>query len=96
MLLDISINVETGSSPFSFGNASGLLMNILGQPDSLIVKVNPMPSGLHLPAQTCSALAEKLPIYFDQATQYYLWNTSDRDNHQLSSLPRFSLYSGPW
>ncbi|KAG9947299.1 hypothetical protein KCU85_g5759, partial [Aureobasidium melanogenum] len=39
MLLDISINVETGSSPFSFGNASGLLMNILGQPDSLIVKL---------------------------------------------------------
>ncbi|KAH0349113.1 hypothetical protein KCU83_g5670, partial [Aureobasidium melanogenum] len=77
MLLDISINVETGSSPFSFGNASGLLMDILGQPDSLIVKVDPMPPGLHLPAQTCSALAEKLPIYFDTTTQYYLWNTSD-------------------
>ncbi|KAH0265014.1 hypothetical protein KCU91_g11688, partial [Aureobasidium melanogenum] len=89
MLLDISINVETGSSPFSFGNASGLLMNILGQPDSLIVKVDPMPPGLHLPAQTCSALAEKLPIYFDQATQYYLWNTSDPSYETIINSPAY-------
>ncbi|KAG9634611.1 hypothetical protein KCU95_g10922, partial [Aureobasidium melanogenum] len=89
MLLDISINVETGSSPFPFGNASGLLMNILGQPDSLIVKVNPMPPGLHLPAQTCSALAEKLPIYFDQTTQYYLWNTSDPSYETIINSPAY-------
>ncbi|KAG9517373.1 hypothetical protein KCU93_g8813, partial [Aureobasidium melanogenum] len=89
MLLDISINVETGSSPFPFGNASGLLMNILGQPDSLIVKVDPMPPGLHLPAQTCSALAEKLPIYFDQTTQYYLWNTSDPSYETIINSPAY-------
>ncbi|KAG9961490.1 hypothetical protein KCU61_g5581, partial [Aureobasidium melanogenum] len=89
MLLDISINVETGSSPFSFGNASGLLMNILGQPDSLIVKVDPMPPGLHLPAQTCSALAEKLPIYFDPTTQYYLWNTSDPSYETTINSPAY-------
>ncbi|KAG9631902.1 hypothetical protein KCU64_g16470, partial [Aureobasidium melanogenum] len=89
MLLDISINVETGSSPFSFGNASGLLMNILGQPDSLIVKVDPMPPGLHLPAQTCSALVEKLPIYFDPTTQYYLWNTSDPSYETTINSPAY-------
>ncbi|KAG9999560.1 hypothetical protein KCU78_g15840, partial [Aureobasidium melanogenum] len=89
MLLDITINVETGSSPFSFGNASGILMNILRQPDSLIVKVDPMPPGLHLPAQTCSALAEKLPTYFDQATQYYLWNTSDPSYETIINFPAY-------
>lgn len=88
-LLDISINVETGSRPFSFGNASGLLMNTLGQPDSLIVKADPMPPGLHLPAQTCSALAEKLPIYFDQTTQYDLWNMSDPSYETIINSPAY-------
>lgn len=88
-LLDISINVETGSSPFSFGNASGLLLNTLGQPDSLIVKADPMPPGLHLPAQTCSALADKLPIYFDPTTRYYLWNMSDPSYETIINSPAY-------
>jgi hypothetical protein len=88
-LLDISIDVETGPSPFSSGNASKLLTNVLGQPTSLSVKPDPMPPGLHLPAQTCSNLAQKLPVYYDQTTNYYLWNTSDRSYEQIINSPAY-------
>jgi hypothetical protein len=88
-LLDITLDVETGPSPFSFGNASKLLTNVLGQPSSLIVKADPMPPGLHLPAQTCSNLAQKLPIYYDQTTGYYLWNTSDPSYEHIINSPAY-------
>ena len=88
-LLDITMNVETGPSPFSFGNASKLLTNVLGQPSSLSVKPDPMPPGLHLPAQTCSNLAQKLPVYYDSTTNYYLWNTSDPSYEQIINSPAY-------
>lgn len=88
-LLDITLDVETGPSPFSFGNASKLLTNVLGQPSSLSVKPDPMPPGLHLPAQTCSNLAQKLPVYYDSATNYYLWNTSDPSYEQIINSPAY-------
>jgi hypothetical protein len=88
-LLDISIDVETGPSPFSFGNASKLLTNVLGQSTSLSVKPDPMPPGLHLPAQTCSNLAQKLPVYYDQTTNYYLWNTSDPSYEKIINSPAY-------
>ncbi|KAH0285517.1 hypothetical protein M436DRAFT_67114 [Aureobasidium namibiae CBS 147.97] len=88
-LLDITMDVETGPSPFSFGNASKLLTNVLGQPSSLSVKPDPMPPGLHLPAQTCSNLAQKLPVYYDSTTNYYLWNTSDPSYEQIINSPAY-------
>jgi hypothetical protein len=88
-LLDITLDVETGPSPFSFGNASKLLTNVIGQPSSLIVKADPMPPGLHLPAQTCSNLAQKLPVHYDSTTGYYLWNTSDPSYEQIINSPAY-------
>jgi hypothetical protein len=88
-LLDITIDVETGPSPFPFGNASKLLTNVLGQRSQLSVKPDPMPPGLHLPAQTCSNLAQKLPVYYDQTTNYYLWNTSDPLYEQIINSPAY-------
>jgi hypothetical protein len=43
----------------------------------------------YLPLQTCKGLAKVLPIYFDQDTQYYLWNTSDSLYAQLITSPSY-------
>ncbi|QIX01678.1 hypothetical protein AMS68_007195 [Peltaster fructicola] len=77
MLRDITLGVETGGSPWNFSSKTGLLLNNQSQPSSLPVYPDGLAPYLHLPDATCKGLAQVLPIYFDQTSKFYLWNTSD-------------------
>ncbi|KAH0273552.1 hypothetical protein KCU91_g5876, partial [Aureobasidium melanogenum] len=91
-LLDIGIGVETGGSPFSFQNKTGLLL-LDNDDDHINVEIVPHSPALYLPAKTCEALADALPIYFDQATKYYLWNTSDPTYKQVVTSPAYLSFT---
>ncbi|KAG9850658.1 hypothetical protein KCU98_g4236, partial [Aureobasidium melanogenum] len=93
-LLDIGIGVETGGSPFSFQNKSGLLL-LDNDDDNINVDIVPHSPSLYLPAKTCEGLANVLPIYFDQVTKYYLWNTSDPTYKQVVTSPAYLSFTFP-
>jgi hypothetical protein len=87
ILMDITIGVEVGDSPLSFHNKTGLLE--VDNADQIEVEIAPQAPSLYLPPQTCKGLAKVLPIYFDQDTQYYLWNMSDPLYAQLITSPSY-------
>ncbi|KAH0027209.1 hypothetical protein KCU78_g4049, partial [Aureobasidium melanogenum] len=93
-LLDIGIGVETGGSPFSFQNKSGLLL-LDNDDDNISIDIVPHAPSLYLPAKTCEGLATILPIYFDQVTKYYLWNTSDPTYKQVVTSPAYLSFTFP-
>lgn len=93
-LLDIGIGVETGDSPFSFQNKSGLLL-LDNDEDNINIDFVPHAPYLHLPPKTCEGLAKVLPIYFDQVTNYYLWNISDPTYKQVVTSPAYLSFTFP-
>ncbi|KAG9963684.1 hypothetical protein KCU61_g3552, partial [Aureobasidium melanogenum] len=93
-LLDVGIGVETGGSPFSFQNKTGLLL-LDNNDDNINVDIVPHSPSLYLPARTCEGLANVLPIYFDQGTKYYVWNTSDPMYKQVVTSPAYLSFTFP-
>jgi hypothetical protein len=87
VLMDITIGVEIGDSPLPFHNKTGLLE--VDDADQVEVEIAPQAPSLYLPAQTCKGLARVLPIYYDEDTRYYLWNTSDALYAQLVTSPSY-------
>jgi hypothetical protein len=71
-LLDISIGVASGNSPFNFTNKDKFLST-----GRTIVSPDPLSPYIALPRQTCENLANFLPVVFDEILGYYLWNTYD-------------------
>lgn len=93
-LLDIGIGVETGGSPFAFQNKTGLLSS--DNEDSRInVAIVPHSPSLYLPPHACEAITKDLPVYFDQVTKYYLWNTSDPLYQEVVSSPSYLSFVFP-
>jgi hypothetical protein len=93
-LLDIEIGVETGGSPFSFQNKTGLLLSD-GDNPKINVEIIPHSPSLYLPPQTCESLVKVLPVYFDQVTKYYLWNTSDPLYQEVVGSPAYLSFVFP-
>lgn len=76
-LLDVQIGVENGSSPFTEGSYTGLLKlnaSFNGVQPALI---NPIVPYLFMSPETCSAVAENLPVTFNSQVGLYIWNTTD-------------------
>ncbi|CAD0107965.1 unnamed protein product [Aureobasidium uvarum] len=92
-LLDIGIGVETGGSPFAFQNKTGLL--VVDNDNKINVEIVPHSPSLYLPPKTCDGLTKVLPIYFDQTTKYYLWNTSDPAYKQIVTSPAYLSFTFP-
>jgi hypothetical protein len=93
-LLDIGIGVETGGSPFSFQNKTGLLLSDMDN-QNINVEIVPHSPSLYLPPETCEGLVPLLPIYFDQVTKYYLWNTSDPLYQKVVTSPSYLSFVFP-
>jgi hypothetical protein len=77
-LLDISLSVNSGTSPWSFNNLGGLLATgnaSIG--DALPVGINSLVPYFHLPQSTCDAIAAYLPVTYQAKYGLYFWNTSD-------------------
>ena len=91
-LLDISIGVESGPSPFDVPLQQGLLTrgnNSLG--NYVSVTMDSTRPYLYLPGSACSAIAETLPITYDEGSNLYTWNT---DDVRYSKIINSSSYLG--
>ncbi|KAK8220221.1 hypothetical protein IWZ01DRAFT_536275 [Phyllosticta capitalensis] len=90
-LLDISLGVEAGDSPFSEGFT--LKSGFLSSP--LSMTIDSLSPGLYLPGGACSRLASHLPVTFDSSSGYYLWNVMDPAFKRLMGSPAFMAFTFP-
>ncbi|KAK8165684.1 hypothetical protein BKA80DRAFT_254313 [Phyllosticta citrichinensis] len=90
-LLDISLGVEEGASPFAQGFTlkSGLLSNPVPS------TIDPLMPGLYFPAAGRSPLASHLPVTFDPTTGYFLWNVDDLACERLMTSPAHIAFTFP-
>lgn len=89
-LLDISIGVAVGQSPFNVSSVTGLLAH--GNSSlvpSLSLEVDPKEPYLYLPESTCQAIAAWLPVTYDPDLGLYLWNTEDPLYQQIIVSPAY-------
>ena len=94
-LLDISIGVETGGSPFDFEEKTGLLLSNTSQSTTLSVLPDPRAAYLNLPGKTCEEIAKHIPITFDTTLKYWLWNTKDKNYKAIVSSPAYLGFTFP-
>ena len=89
-LIDISIGVASGGSPFNFTSKTKLLST--GQ---ISIWPDPLAPYLSLPRETCDNLASVLPITFDEDLGYYLWDTDDPTFAKIVSSPSYLGFTFP-
>lgn len=89
-LLDVSIGVAVGESPFNTSSVTGLLAQ--GNSSlipSLSVEVDSKEPYLYLPESTCQAIAAWLPVTYAPDLGLYLWNTQDPLYQRIVSSPAY-------
>ena len=87
-LLDVSLTVDSGGSPWTFGRLDGLL----GSGNSSIggklpIAINSLAPYIHLPKSTCDAIAAQLPVTYNAKYGLYFWNTADPQYTKIISSP---------
>lgn len=95
LLLDVSIGVATGGSPFNFTEEKGLLLSNTSQPTTLSALPDPRQTYIHLPGKTCEEIAKHLPITFDSALKYWLWDTTKPEYKTIVSSPAYLGFTFP-
>lgn len=89
-LVDISIGVATGGSPWDFKEKTGILVNNSSQlGTSISVLPDSRQTYLHLPLETCNSISRYIPIKFDQNLAYWVWNTEDPFYKTIVSSPAY-------
>ena len=89
-LLDVRMGVETGGSNFSFGaEKTGLLKADNSGALPLPVTADMTTPYIFLPTSTVDAITKVLPVYYDERSQYYLWNATDPSYTQLVQSPAY-------
>lgn len=87
-LLDISLNVVSGQSPWNFTSLGGILASGNSSiVDALPVGINSLAPYLHLPKSTCDAIAGYLPVTYQAKYGLYFWNTADPQYGKIVSSP---------
>ena len=77
-LLDISIAVAEGGSPFPYSSKRGLLQTTeKSSAGGTEVSIDSSSPYLSLPPPTCDAITADLPVHLDPGTGLYLWDTND-------------------
>lgn len=95
-LIDIALGVADGGSPFTKAEAlpiGGLLRLNGSRVGSIDTFPNPGVPYLHLPQDTCSAIADMLPVSFNESLGLYLWNTSDDAFQRITSSPSYISFN---
>ncbi|PQE25164.1 Peptidase aspartic protein [Rutstroemia sp. NJR-2017a BVV2] len=96
-LVDLSIVVSEGYSPFSFnGTKSGLLFNkgtAAASNNVLPVNIDPSVPYFYLPTSTCDILASYLPIIYEPSLRLYLWNTTSLLYKPITTSPSFLSFN---
>ncbi|KAK6855656.1 aspartic peptidase domain-containing protein [Apiospora arundinis] len=93
-LVDISINVIKGGSPFAGDNGNGWRSKAgylaagnatMGPSSQLNVRLDGCAPYLNLPKSTCDALAADLPVTYSPKLGLYVWNTESPDYARIVS-----------
>ena len=95
-LLDISLNVTRGLSAFLKTDKSevpGLLKINGGKATELEVQPEPGVPYLYLPKDTCDAIAEHLPVTYNEDFNLYLWDTDSPAYSEIVSSPHSLVFS---
>lgn len=93
-LLDISIGVDHGASPFPYSMRHGLLAaGNSSIPGSLNVTIDPAAPYLNLPQSTCDSIASQLPVTYNSDYGLYFWNIQDPRFAQIVTSPSYLGFS---
>ncbi|KAL4885602.1 hypothetical protein BJY04DRAFT_205338 [Aspergillus karnatakaensis] len=99
-LLDLSLGVVSGRSPWNYPNKTGLLFredssqpSVLEDGDGIVVAASPVDPYLYLPHSTCNALAAELPVTFEGDYGLYFWNTSDPQYSRVVTSPSYLAFT---
>ncbi|KAI1204378.1 uncharacterized protein F4807DRAFT_472060 [Annulohypoxylon truncatum] len=87
-LVDISINVVKGGSPFPWSSKGGLLASgnsSIG--DRFPLAIDPCFPYINLPKSTCDAIAAEIPVTYNEGLGLYLWNTDSPDYSRIVQSP---------
>ena len=90
-LLDVTIGVDHGASPFSYSSKEGLLNagNSSITSGGVQVVMNPLAPYLNLPNSTCAAIAKELPVIYNTELSLYLWNVTDPQYANVVTSPTY-------
>lgn len=89
-LTDIGLGVASGDSPF-LKDEQLPVRNLLQSDGLSSVKAYPNPGVpyLYLPQQTCAAIAEHLPVVFNETLGLYIWNISAPSYQDIINSPSY-------
>ena len=88
-LLDIELDVENGTSPFGADGVTRLLKLNESFNGVQPAVINPVIPYLFISPQTCAAIAQNLPVTFQQEIGLYTWNTADPQYRSIVSSPSY-------
>jgi hypothetical protein len=91
-LLDISIGVAKGGSPFPFQEKTGLLRDLENNTKTMKTRPNPTVPYLYLPENTCKTIAAYLPVTYLPSLDLYMWNTDSPKYEEIVSSPAFLAF----
>lgn len=94
-LYDIGLGVAEGASPWKkFSSMNGLFRRDNSSGDiSASVQIDPTRPYLYLPKDTCDAIAEQLPVTYNEGLGLYFWNTSVPQFGRVTSSPAYLSFT---
>ncbi|RMY70629.1 hypothetical protein D0863_05660 [Hortaea werneckii] len=96
MLTDIGLNVSSGDSVFKglpSGTQNGLLRSSDSNTTAMSIGVGSGFPYLYLPRSTCDAIAEYLPVTYNENFDLYFWNTDDEAFEQIVTSPHHLTFT---
>ncbi|KAF1945044.1 hypothetical protein EJ02DRAFT_451881 [Clathrospora elynae] len=95
LLLDVSLGVATGGSPWEFEEKKGLLLSNTSQVTTLSALPDPRQTYMHLPGKTCEEIAKYIPVTFDSKLKYWLWDTAKPEYKTIVTSPAYLGFTFP-
>ncbi|KAJ5455306.1 Peptidase aspartic [Penicillium sp. IBT 31633x] len=93
-LLDISLGVAKGGSPWKYPSKQGLLAQGNSSLDSgANVLANVVDPYIYLPQSSCDAIAAELPVTHNPDLGLYFWNTDDTQYKKIITSPSYLAFT---
>ncbi|KAJ5452896.1 Peptidase aspartic [Penicillium cf. griseofulvum] len=93
-LLDVSLGVVTGGSPWNSSSKEGLLArgnsSLLRGTTVIAAPVDPY---IYLPQSSCDAIAAELPVTHNADLGLYTWNTNDPQYQKIVTSPSYMAFT---
>ncbi|KAJ5154324.1 Peptidase aspartic [Penicillium coprophilum] len=93
-LLDISLGVAEGGSPWKYPSKAGLLAQGNSSLESGVsVHANVVDPYIYLPQSSCDAIAAELPVTHNADLGLYFWNTDDPQYSKIVNSPSYLAFT---